>query len=186
MNPLAWLNPGRWMLYIALVAACALFVRMEYARVDERGYARAAGVYELALAKQKTAAAATLAKVTEDALERERLLRAALSRRENEDAKNSELLAKAVADARALSRSVGGPGLRDPYALTPRGWGSGGGAPGPANPGASDRPANPAEAAGLLSVELENFLLDRFAEADAINLAYISCRADALSIRSPP
>jgi hypothetical protein len=41
MNPLAWLNPGRWMLYAAFAAALALGAWRVHHVIDEGGYDRA-------------------------------------------------------------------------------------------------------------------------------------------------
>ncbi|MDE2022026.1 MAG: hypothetical protein KGI71_03940 [Patescibacteria group bacterium] len=41
MNPLAWLNPGRWMLYLALVAALMLGAWRLESHIEGIGYAKA-------------------------------------------------------------------------------------------------------------------------------------------------
>ncbi len=186
MNPLAWLNPGRWLLWFIFACACVLFVRHEYARVDQRGYDRAEATYKAAISAQKAAAAQLLAEETAKNTERERLLRAQLSVRENRDATNAQLVEKLSGDLRAMSRAGGGPGLRDPHAAAPECRCSGGGTEAAAAPGPGNRPADPAQTGGLLSEPLERLLLEITREADAINLAYESCRADAFTIRSPP
>jgi hypothetical protein len=81
-------------------------------------------------------------------------------------------------DLRRRSRSAGGPGLRDPFAVACREP-----APGP-RPAAVAGGEDPAEAGGLLSAELEGLLLRLEGEADEINAAYSSCRADAITVRA--
>lgn len=151
-------------------------------RADKRE-AEVSQRYELAINKQKAEAAALLAKETARVLALERQLNAARAAQEKTDAANAKTVADLRADLRARSRAAGGPGLRDPFAG--RGIGSGG-AQGAAAPGAGGGAANPAQAPGLLSAELEGFLLARFAEADALNIAYASCRADSEAVRAVP
>ena len=185
MNPLAWLNPGRWMLYLALAGAVALWVRHEYSRVDAAGYTRAAAVYQAAIDKAKREAAATLASETAKVLASERALAALKNTLESNDAQHAKTIATQSARLRAMSRAAGGPGLRDPFASAGCGPGRGGAAaPAPAT--AASGAADPAPAGGLLSAELERFLLTQAEAADAVNRAYIACRADSYNIRSAP
>lgn len=46
MNPLAWLNPGTWLLYGSLVAALALGAWRLHHVIDEGGYERAEAEYQ--------------------------------------------------------------------------------------------------------------------------------------------
>ena len=80
-----------------------------------------------------------------------------------------------------FSRAAGGPGLRDPWSAR---CGGGGGSPAaPAAPLPTVVEQTP-DAGRLLSPELEGLLLDRLEKADAINAAYIACRADAVNLRA--
>jgi hypothetical protein len=56
MNPLAWLNPGRWMLYAAFAAALALGAWRVHHVIDQGGYDRAVAEYTAAALKAQQAA----------------------------------------------------------------------------------------------------------------------------------
>lgn len=73
--------------------------------------------------------------------------------------------------------------LRDPNAVIARCGNGGGGAQGDPAATANAGAADSAEADGLLSVDLSALLLRITREADEIDAAYASCRADALSVR---
>lgn len=100
-------------------------------------------------------------------------------------------LEKAHAEKRAVTtdyerrlRSAAGPAgrLRDPNA---KGCGRGGesAASTPAS-GPVSGPTDPAQADGLLSAQLTGLLQRLTREADDINDAYATCRADALNLRA--
>lgn len=127
--------------------------------------------------KLKAQAALALAAAVKGKDTAEEALRVAVRTQEDKDAKNQ----KTVVEFRRQLAAVGV--LRDPYA---KASGCGGGSSGPAtavaaasSPGTSDG----AEAAGVLSKELTGFLQQQADEADAVNLAYISCRADLLGLK---
>lgn len=144
------------------------------------GEARATEACNRKIETQKKEAAATLAKETGKAVAAERALQNFKNIQEVKDAGNKKTTDNLAARLRALTGPAGR--LRDPHA----GRGPGGGsAPGAAAAGPGNRADNPAETAGLLSAELTRFLQQKLIEADEINLAYISCRADAESVRAP-
>ena len=58
MNPLAWLNPGTWLLYGSLVAALALGAWRVHHVIDQGGYDRAEAEYTAAALKASEAARA--------------------------------------------------------------------------------------------------------------------------------
>lgn len=177
MNPLAWLNPARWLLYLALAGSLWLGYTTWRDRHQDIGEQRATQRYEAALAVQKTQAAQLLATETTRANEAERRARELIAQQEKNDASNLKTIGTLAARLRALAGPDGR--LRDPNV----GAGCGGGGSGPAGAPAAapaDRPADPAQTGGLLSAELSELLRARLTEADEINLAYTSCRADLM------
>lgn len=183
MNPLAWLNPGRWLLYLALAGALWLGYGAWREHQQDIGEQRATQRYETALAVQKDRADQLLATETTRAAEAERRARELIAQQEEKDANNLKTIGTLAARLRALAGPDGR--LRDPNAGAGRGGGSGGPAGAPAA-ATADRPADPAQAGGLLSAELSGLLRARLTEADAINVAYTSCRADLLRRAAEP
>ena len=161
-----------------LVASFLLWANHEQ-RVGEQ---RATVRYELAIGEQKTRAATALALETAKVNTATKALNDFKADRELQDAKNKITV---VGLERRLAALAGPTGrLRDPNALADAGCGrGGGGAPGAAPAGAGDRAGNDADGAGLLSKELSGLLLRQSKIADAINLAYASCRPDAINLR---
>jgi hypothetical protein len=106
---------------------------------------------------------------------------------EKKDADNAKLIADQAARLRALLAAAPGGQLRDPNAA---GCGRGGAGPeGHASAATGDRPADATQAGGLLSAQLSGLLIRLTGEADGINAAYESARADALMCRqalAPP
>lgn len=163
-------------LMIKLIAAAGVVGLLGFGYLEWRDVQREAG------AAPYKAKLATLQQQADDKLKAERERVAAIEQRMQADqlaqTKKDADNGKVIADLGRQLRDAGR--LRDPGATTGRG---GCGAdrdvtPGAA-PGADDDPQGP----GLLSAELSNLLRTQAAEADAINIAYASCRADALSIR---
>lgn len=181
MNPLAFLNPGRWLLYLAAIAAAVVAYNLWAEHHQGIGAREERAAWEAATAKQKVEAASTLAAVTTRALTAERALNAARAAQEKTDAENKKLLADQRANPLPGSRAAGGIGLRDPHATGCR-CGGGGAASGTA-PGAVAGAGDATQASGLLSEPLERLLLELTDEADALNIAYASCRADAFEVR---
>jgi len=181
---LDWLTPTRWIvLGVVILAVLASFVGYGEWRANSAEKAEAQR-WEVAIGRQKTEAAGLLASETLKVLELERQLGAARAAQEKTDAENAKTVAGLRADLRAKSRAAGGPGLRDPFAA---GCGGGGGdTQGPAAAGADGGAADRAQAGGLVSQPLEELLLELADAGDEINIAYASCRADALTIRAPP
>lgn len=177
MNPIAWLNPGRWLLYLSLAGALWLGYGAWREHQQDIGEQRATQRYKAALAVQKTQAAELLATETTRANEAERRARELIAQQEKRDAKNLKTIGALDARLRALAGPDGR--LRDPHAAPGR-WCGGGGPEGAPPAGPADRPADKPEAGGLLSAELSGLLRARLTEADQINLAYASCRADLM------
>ena len=170
------------------------------------GYAQAQAAYEAELDRLHTQAAAQLLAATQKTQQAERALHHAKNLQEIIDAQAvDEISRMAQRWAQAAPGGVGagtgtgmgagtGSGLgagqlgplrlRDPHASS-RGCSGGGptsGAASPAGAGAADPP----EAAGVLSEELARLLRALTIDADQINAAYASCRADAYTVRGVP
>lgn len=160
---------------VGLVLALLLALR----QVDQRGYDRAMAEATAATNALKAQAAATLASETAKTRSAEQALQAIKNTQELQDAAHQNT----VADLSDRLRRLAGPAgrLRDPYAV---GCGGGsGGAPGAAATTPGDRAADTTEAGGLLSAGLSGLLQRLQREADTINIAYASCRADAYAVR---
>lgn len=168
----------RLLLAAALVGGLYMLER----HVEQRGYDRAEADYMAAIERLHAEAAATLADQVNKTRSAEQALIDAKNKQDLKDATHSQTLADlSVRLRRAADRAGTAGGLRDPNAAQ---CGRGGGAPPPgpataASPGAAD----PAEAGGLLSEQLAGLLQQLTREADDINAAYASCRADAYTVR---
>lgn len=148
-------------------------------RAEQRGIGAAAQrvVDQQEVDKLKAAAARELAAAVAGKDKAEEALRIAVRKQEDTDAKNQ----KTVVEFRRQLAAVGV--LRDPYA---KAGGCGSGSSGPTTAVAAAPSAgasNGAETTGVLSKELAGFLQQQADEADAVNLAYISCRADLLGLK---
>jgi len=173
---------GRLLLWALAVAALLAGAYALARHVEQRGYDRAAAEYTAAIQKLQAEAATTLATETAKTLSAEQALATAKNNQELKDATHTKTIA-AFADR---LRSATGPAgrLRDPNAAQ---CGGGGDRP-PGDPataaaaGATYR----AEAGGLLSEQLSELLQRLAREADDINAAYASCRADAYTVRAQP
>ena len=166
---------------IKIAAVLALLIVLFFGEqyIERRGYDRAKAEDTAAINKQKAEAATTLASETAKTRSAEQALQSITNSQNLKDADHE----KTVADLSDRLRRAAGPAgrLRDPNAA---GCGGGGGStPGEAPRSPGDRPADPAEADRLLSAELSGLLQRLTREADDINLAYASCRADAIAVR---
>lgn len=163
------------LLAAAMLANCNTLRQRDGARLE-------VATLTAAIEKQKAEAAQTLAAETGKVLKLERELGAARAQQEKADADNAKTIQGLRADLRRTSRAAGGPGLRDPWA--PR-CGGGSGSPAAPTPLAADSGGtDPAEAGRVFSSQLEGLLLSLAEDADAVNLAYIACRADAVNLRA--
>ena len=161
---LFWLGASVWMYGSSQYAKGAESVRMTYAH---------------AIDTQKIEAAKTLAIETEKTQTLTDALYTAKNQQELQDAKHKTTIDTLARDLRAAA----GPGgrLRDPNAA---GCGrSSDSATGDVAATSGNRADDGANGGGLLSIELTSLLSRLGAEADAINDAYTSCRADAYSVR---
>lgn len=184
MNILDWFNPTRWIvLGVVVLAVLASFVGYGEWRASSAEAAESQR-WELEVGRMKVEAAGLLATETRKVLALERQLGAVRAAQEKTDAENSKTVAALREDLRRKSRAAGGPGLRDPFAAEC--GGGGGSAEGAAAAGADGGGADATETGRLLSAELEGFLIDRLSEADDINIAYASCRADSQAVRVKP
>lgn len=182
MNILSMLIPTRWLAYAALAALALAGFAGFVAHERGVGDARTAARYEAALTKQKVAAARQYADAMIDLARAEKKLQDFKNNQELKDAKNQETVSVLSDRLRTAADPAGR--LRDPNAAGCR-RSSGGAedtAATPANRGAADAP----EAPGLFSAAATRLLEQLTREADDINTAYTSCRADAYSVRAPP
>jgi hypothetical protein len=181
MSALDLLGPYKWVVIAVAVASALAGVWALEAHVEGIGYDKAAHVYQASIDKQKAEAAATLASETARVRAAEVALQDFKNQQEIQDANHK----KTVADLSDSLRRAAGPAgrLRDPYATGC--GGGGGGATGQAATSSVDSADYGAERGGLLSAELSGFLESKLQEADTINIAYASCRADATAVREP-
>jgi hypothetical protein len=167
---------------IAWALALAALLAAAYAlvgHIEQRGYDRAAEKFTADIHQLQADAATTLADQVSKTRAAEQALTTAKHNQEQKDAKHTQTIATYAARLRAAAGPAGR--LRDPNA--PQCRGSGDRPPGDpataAGAGATDR----AEAGGLLSEPLTELLQRLAREADDINAAYASCRADAYAVR---
>ena len=150
--------------------------------IEQRGYDRATAKHTAALEALKRSAAETLARETQAARAAEQALQTFKQAQELTDAQHQQAMASLSDRLRSLAGPAGR--LRDPHAA---GCGAGRGgaqvshAAAPAG-GAGDA----AEAGGVLSEPLDRLLRQLAGEADAINVAYASCRAWAEALTTAP
>lgn len=167
---------------VAILLGLLLALMLGVRAIDQRGYDRALAEAKAATEKIKREAAATLASEIQKTRQVEQAFQAFKNTQELNDANHQ----KTVADMSRRLRDLAGPSgrLRDPHAA--RCGAGGSGTPGAVAATPGDRAADPAEAGGLLSADLSGLLQRTWEEADAINNAYISCRADAYTVRGLP
>ncbi len=131
--------------------------------------------------ENKSRAAKLLAQAINDNLDAEAKLATALADREKSDAQYKTTVQTYRNQVLAAAGVTGR--LRDPNAEAGGCGRGGGGAAAQAVAGAAGGAGDGAERAGLLSKELTEFLLAQAYEADRVNIAYKSCKADAIAIR---
>lgn len=165
---------------IAAVMALLVILYTGEQYIEGRGYDRAKAEATAALEAQKRKAGEVLATETAKTRAAEESLRTFKLNQDNKDAQAQATVADLSRRLRQLTAGTAGR-LRDPNAQGC--GGSSGGPQGKAVTPAPDRPGDGAEAGGLLSAELTGLLQRLASEADAINTAYASCRADAFAVR---
>lgn len=166
----------------AIVLGLLLALMFGVRAIDQRGYQRASAEATAALQKQKREAERVLAIETAKTLAAEQALRDFKTNQDIQDAKSKSTVADLSSRLRQLAGKSGR--LRDPNA---HGCGRGSGSPsGETATATGSGAADPAEAGGLLSAELTGLLQRLTTEADDINVAYISCRADTFKVRGEP
>jgi hypothetical protein len=163
---------------VILAVLVILFTGEQY--IEGRGYDRAKAEATAALEAQKREAGEVLATETAKTRAAEESLRTFKLIQDNKDAQAQNTIAALSGRVRQLAGPAGR--LRDPNAQGC--GGSGSGTQSAAATPAPDRPGDGAEAGGLLSEPLTKFLFEQAASADELNNAYISCRVDAVNIRS--
>ena len=146
------------------------------------GVTETTAIYETRLDAQKQEAAFALAQEQAKTLHFENELHDFKNKQELKDAEHQK---KVAGMAEQLRRAAGPAGrLRDPNAQAGAGRGCSGDSPKAEAAAAPDRRAdNPAETGGLFSAGATELLKRLTGEADEVNAAYASCRADALQLR---
>jgi len=179
---MSWLNPYTWLFYGSLFAALLLGAWRVHHNIDQGGYDRADAEWQAKVNVQKADAIKLLDQERAKVAATSMSLRNFKDNQEIKDANNK----KAVSGYERRLRAAAGPAgrLRDPNASYATRCGGGGGGPQGADTAAAGHRADDvAQATGLFSVGATALLQRLAREADDINLAYASCRADALSIR---
>ena len=167
------LIPMKWVIILGGVLASLGIVYFSYEHWAKAEQAIGAAPYIAAIRKQNDEAAALLAKLTSEAKVKQQALDTFNATRNENDATN-ETVISLLADKLHAARV-----LYDPNATGC----SGGSAQGQTAPGAQVGGANSAQSGGVLSAELSGLLTRLTSEADTLNAAYISCRADAYEVR---
>ena len=173
------LSPYRWLLAVGLSVGLWLGYEAWAGYEQAVGEARATKRYNAAIEAQKADAARSLAALTVRVAAREQALQDLKNLQEVQDGKNQRTIDDLGRRLRGMAGAAGR--LRDANAAGC--WSGSGSAAGQAAANSGDRPADGAETGGLLSEELSGLLIRLAGEADAINVAYASCRADAQAVR---
>lgn len=142
------------------------------------GHAAAEAEFATVIQLQKDKAAKVLKDETAKVVAHEQALQDLKNKQEVIDHENQKKISKLNNSLRLMSGAL--HRMRDPHAVPGVNSGPASGA---AAPGAGSGGNNGAEASGLLSAELTGLLERITSEADEINAAYGSCRADARAIR---
>ena len=169
---------------IKIAAVVALLVLLFFGEqyIEGRGYDRARAEDNAAIEKVKREAAGQLAIETIKTRNAERALQTFKNDQELKDVQHQQMVVALADRLHGLADPAGR--LRDPNAAR---CGSGGDKPqDDASTTARDSSDNPTEAGGLLSAQLSGLLQRLAREADDINVAYASCRADAYTVRAQP
>jgi hypothetical protein len=168
---------------LAVSAAGALY--MLERRIEQRGYDRAAAEYTAAIERQHADAAAALAEQIITTRSAEQALAAAKNKQDLKDSIDAKKIAElSIRLHAAAGRDSVFGGLRDPHASH---CGCSGDRPqGEPATAPVAGPADRAQTGGLLSAELADLLQRLARDADDINGAYASCRADAWTVRAAP
>lgn len=181
MEILKWFNPTRWLMLLGLgLALIAGYFAWEHnIRADEK--TKVDKVWEAKLDKQKVEAAGLLAAETARVGAIELKWSTFKNQQEIKDGKAQQVVAGYKNRIASLLSSNGGR-LRDPNAeIGCRG--SSGSAEGQIVPSPGNSTEYTAETGGLFSEEASRLFIELTSEADQINLAYASCRADSLNLR---
>ncbi len=167
---------------VILLAAAAIIGYLSWAAHEQGiGEARATARYNAAIEAQKSEAGQVLAAAVAKVEAADAALREFKDHQEVKDAQNKKTVDNLSGRLRTLA-GVNGR-LRDPHADARCGDG-GGSAQGQDSASAGHSPDDGAKGGGLLSADLSGLLRRLTREADEINAAYISCRADAEMVRA--
>jgi hypothetical protein len=167
-----------WGLALAALLAGAYAL---VSHIEQRGYDRATAEHTAAIHQLQADAANTLADQVSKTRAAEQALTTAKNNQEIQDAKHTQTIKAYAARLRAAAGPAGR--LRDPNAPAPECRGSGDRPPGDPATATAAGATDSAETGGLLSEPLTGLLQRLAREADDINAAYASCRADAYTVR---
>lgn len=181
MEILKWFNPTRWLMLLSLgLALIAGYFAWEHnIRADEK--TKVDKVWEAKLDKQKVEASNLLAVETAKVGALELKWSTFKNQQEIRDGKAQQVVAGYKNRIASLLSSNGGR-LRDPNAETGC-RDSGGGPKSQTPPSPGNSAEHPTPTGGLFSEEASRLFIELTSEADQINLAYASCRADSLNLR---
>lgn len=162
------------------LAVALIFGYLAWAKhQQDLGYQKAASAYQGKIDQQKKEAERTLKIETDKVTATEQRLTSFKNEQELTDAKSKIKVASLERDLRRATTADGR--LRDPNAT---GCGGGGSATQNKNPtGPGNRLDDGSEAGGLFSTGASELLIRITREADEVNTAYASCRADAFKLR---
>lgn len=167
-----------WKLIVIVAAAGALVWGYFAWQGHQRniGAMQERSIWESKIAEQKAEARKKLDEERAKTEEVEAKLTDARTTQETKDEANAKTIKSLAGDLRYFKR------LRDPYAKSGSGC-SGGGAEGKDSASASAGSGDRAETSGLLSEGFSDLLRNLAREADELNIAYASCRQDAMTVR---
>lgn len=150
-------------------------------KVDRRATAIESDKWQAKVGKMKLQATQELLAATNERDALQSALSNALAAQERKDDEGQKTVARLENNLRSM-RALSGGRMLDPNATGCRSGGQD--ANGKDSGAAIGGGGNAAEARGLLSTELTRLLDKLTREADDINVAYASCRADAVTIRA--
>ncbi len=178
---LAWLNPTRWLIILGAAALLILGYGLWTKHQQGIGEARANVRWQTATDRIKREAAVTLATETARVRAAEQALQDFKNNQELQDENHQKTVSYLAGRLRAAAgQSVR---LRDPNAVA--GCGGGGDSPtGQVTTAPGDRADDTAPAGGLFSAGATELFQRLTREADEINVAFASCRADAYAVRA--
>ncbi len=177
----AWFNPTRWVLILLFSIALYAGYKTWESKQQEIGEHRATVECNSKIDQLKLDAARLLAAETAKVVAARAELRKFKDEQELKDAKNTKTVLTQERRLRGLSTADGR--LRDPNATNEGCRCSRVGGQNSDTAASDNRTNDGTETGGLLSKELSGLFKQLTKEADDINIAYASCRADGAAVR---